>query len=313
MADKRQVKRTEPTLGAERAAIGVYPGPEEAYRGRTRTPVVSRVVWGAILAGTLVALVIQLLLSLLGVAIGASTISPTTQQNPFEGLGIGAVIWFGLSLLIALFTGGWVAARLAGLPRTFESVMHGLLTWGLVTLLSFYLLTTALGSLIGGAASLIGTGLSAAGQAATAVAPEAAGVVEDALEDRGINLETIREDAALEEADNEQLRQFVDNLVAGEPVTSQQREEAITALEEGTDMSRTEAEETVDGWIQTSEEAQQTLAEAEATAREVGEDMAEDVSTAALWTFIASLVGAAIAGAGGWLGTPRGLPPLTEV
>jgi uncharacterized protein (UPF0297 family) len=298
--------------------VGVYPEREASYSSGGRTPVVSRVSWGAVFAGTLVALMTQISLTLLGLGIGAATVSPATQQNPFEGLGIGAIIWFGLTVLVSLFVGGWIAARLAGIPRDFESVMHGIITWSVVTLVSFYLLTTAVGSLISGAANVVGAGLFAAGQAVgqatDALGPEAAQAVEDALEQRGISLQTIQDDAAevLEQADSEQLNQFVGNLVTGDPVTSQQREEAITALEEGTDLSRAEAEQTVDGWIQTSEEAQQTFAEAEATAREVGEDVATGVTAGALGAFVATLLGAIAAGLGGRVGTPRDMPALTE-
>jgi hypothetical protein len=314
MAEKNQAKQTRPAVpnvtgsaaSPETPDVNVYTGPAAAY-GR-----VSRVSWGAVIAGTLIALMTQLTLTLLGLAIGAGTVSPATQQNPFEGVGLFTAIWWGLTTLIALFAGGWVAGRLAGIPRGFDGALHGLLTWGLVTLLTFYLLTTAVGSLISGAAGLVGQGLSLAGQAATAVGPEAADAAQTALQQQGIDLQTLRGDAAevLEQADNEELTQFVSSLASGDTVTPQERENAITALEEGTDQSRAEAEQTVDGLIQRAQDARQALAQTEATAREVGEDVASGVSTGALWGFLATLLGAIVAALGGRSGAPEELDTL---
>ncbi len=117
--------------------------------------------WGAILAGALLALVVQLMLSVLGIGIGASTINPLSEQNPADGIGTGAAIWFVVSSLIALFAGGWVAGHLAGVARNSDRALHGILTWGLTTLVTFYLLTTAIGGLIGGTANLLTRGMSA--------------------------------------------------------------------------------------------------------------------------------------------------------
>src|SRR5689334_10248687 len=77
-----------------------------------------RISWGAIFAGVVIALAVQLVLSLLGIGIGASTIDPLSEQNPGKGLGIGAAVWFVISSLLATYAGAWVAGRLSGAPRT---------------------------------------------------------------------------------------------------------------------------------------------------------------------------------------------------
>lgn len=153
---------------------------------------IKRVSWGAIFAGAVITLVTQLALSILGLGIGASTINPLTEQNPVGGFGTGAGIWFALTTLISLFAGGWVAGRLAGMPRAIDSLLHGLLTWGLATLLLFYLLTTTIGSLIGGTFRVLGSGLSAAGTAAAASAPAIAGAAQDQMQKSGIDMSSIR-------------------------------------------------------------------------------------------------------------------------
>ena len=154
-----------------------------------------RVSWAAVLAGATVTLVTQLLLGVLGIAIGASTVNPLQEQDPTAGLGTGAGAWFIVSALVSLFAGGWTAGRLAGVPRTVESVLHGVLTWGIATLVTFYLLTTTVGSLIGGAASILGQGASLLGQGVAAAAPQVSDAVQGAMKDKGIDWQSIKDEA----------------------------------------------------------------------------------------------------------------------
>jgi len=154
-----------------------------------------RVSWAAIFAGVTVTLVLQLLLGVLGIAIGASTIDPLREQNPTGGLGTGAGIWFVLAGLISLFAGGWTAGRMAGIPRTIDSTLHGVLTWGLATLLTFYLLTTTVGAVIGGAARALGQGATLLGQGVAAASPQVGDAVRGEMKERGIDWDSIKEDA----------------------------------------------------------------------------------------------------------------------
>jgi hypothetical protein len=108
--------------------------------------------WGAIFAGAIVALATQLVLTLIGTAVGLATLNPATGQNPSgTTLGIGAGVWLIISSLVSLFLGGYIAGRLAG---TFNGWLHGLATWAAVTMLTILLLTTAAGGLIGTASGL---------------------------------------------------------------------------------------------------------------------------------------------------------------
>ncbi|WP_435020572.1 hypothetical protein TA3x_001904 [Tundrisphaera sp. TA3] len=173
--------------------------PEELNIAVVQPPAVAaaprRISWAAVFAGVTVTLCAQLLLSLLGLAIGASTIHPLREQDPAAGLGVGAGIWFVATGLISLFAGGWTAGRLAGVPRGVDSTLHGVLTWGLATLLTFYLLTTAMGALIGGAARGLGTVASALGQGAASVSPEISGAVRREMQERGVDWDGIRDEA----------------------------------------------------------------------------------------------------------------------
>ena len=112
----------------------------------------ARISWGAVFAGAIIALATQIVLALIGMAIGLATLNPGTGDSPSgTALGTGAAIWLVVSSLISLFIGGYIAARLAG---RFNGWLHGLITWATLTLLTLVLLTTAAGQLIGAASGL---------------------------------------------------------------------------------------------------------------------------------------------------------------
>src|SRR5688572_4164211 len=89
-----------------------------------------RVSWGAVFAGLVIGLAINLVLSLLGIALGASTIDPMRGETPGKGIAIGAGIWLLISGLISTYIGARLAAYLSGSVRKADSVLHGVLTWG---------------------------------------------------------------------------------------------------------------------------------------------------------------------------------------
>src|SRR5205814_5449530 len=112
----------------------------------------ARISWGAIFAGAIIALATQLVLTLIGAAVGLATLDPATGQNPSgTTLGIGAAVWLVISSFVSLFLGGYVAGRLGG---TFNGWLHGLATWATVTMLTVLLVSTAAGGLIGKASGL---------------------------------------------------------------------------------------------------------------------------------------------------------------
>ena len=61
---------------------------------------VFRLKWGAVFAGLVVALALQVVLTLLGTAIGLSAVGPGTSAR---GIGIGAGIWMIVTALIAVW------------------------------------------------------------------------------------------------------------------------------------------------------------------------------------------------------------------
>jgi hypothetical protein len=68
---------------------------------------------------------------------------PAARRAPI--IGITAALWWILSSCVAIGVGGFVAAWLAGVEIRFDGVLHGLVTRGIATLLTFRLLTSAIG------------------------------------------------------------------------------------------------------------------------------------------------------------------------
>ena len=146
----------------------------------TETPaLLSRVSWGAIFAGTVIALGLLILLSLLGTAFGFRAIDPQ-QSAAFDGVGIGTGIWWIVTSVIALAVGGYVAGHLSGIPEKRSATAHGASVWGLLTLVMLWLAASTAGAAINTAASAVSG-------ATKAVATAAQSGAEAVLEPGGVS------------------------------------------------------------------------------------------------------------------------------
>lgn len=283
-----------------------------------------RVSWGALFAGLVVALVVQLVLGLLGLGIGLGSVKPASEAQPFSGIGIGAAVWLGITTLVALFIGGWVTAKLAGSVRGLNGVLHSIVMWGLVTLFSFYLMTTAIGALVGGAASVIGKGFSAVTSGVAAIAPEAKNVIQQQLAERGITVDKMLNEAkqltgqaggagaggGAAPAD-EELKQALQRVFASgqTTVSAADKDALVNALTARTNISRPDAEKKVDSWIQEYQQTSQSVQQAKQQALQTSEQALQGLSKASLWIFILLVLEAVVAAWGGWLGSSRELAP----
>lgn len=270
---------------------------------RTSVTLARRMSWGAIFAGLAVVLVVELMLGFLGIAIGATTVHPMTEQQPMAGLTMGAGIWVLVSTILSLFAGGWVAGRLAGFPRRSDNALHGIVTWASATLLTVFLVGTALGSIVGGAFGLLTKGVSAAGPQIK----EAAGA---ALGQSGVDLESIRQqvkttfeqrakDPKAAQANESQLLDALGKLYGGN-ATDADRQSVVTLLTQNTSMSQDEAQQTVASWEQ---KIQQGKAQVEQKGREAGEVAATGLARTGWVLFGVVLIGAIAAAIGGAVAT----------
>lgn len=112
-----------------------------------RRPLFSAVRWGAIIAGVAAGVSVQLALTLLGIATGLSAADIAADNGRAAA---GAMLWAGVSMLIAAYIGGYVAARMSGLKRKADGVLHGMVTWAVTTILFAVIAASAGGSLLGG-------------------------------------------------------------------------------------------------------------------------------------------------------------------
>ncbi|MEX3629504.1 MAG: hypothetical protein VB138_08480 [Burkholderia sp.] len=96
----------------------------------------TRISWGTIFAGVLLASMAYLFLGVLGTALGAGSFDPLGRHDPFAGFGTGAGIWLGLSTLVSLAVGGFFAGR----PAIRRGTLHGVLSGAVSILVTLYLL-----------------------------------------------------------------------------------------------------------------------------------------------------------------------------
>lgn len=307
------------------------------------TAPVRRISWGAVAAGAVTALAIQVLLAMLGTGIGASTVDPLAagETPSAAALGGGAAAWWVVSSLLSLAAGGWIAGRLSGVTRSAEGGMHGMLTWAVAVLATVYLVTSAAGSLISGAAGVLGTAATVTATGAAAAAPKIADVAGEQLDKAGINFDDIKREAmavlsqtgkpelqpgnveqqaksvaadAARTASNPSDQDFsavLERLLSkGRQAADQvDRDAVINVVMARSNVSREEAAKRVAGWEATAQQtrakAMQASDEARQKAREAADASAKALSRAMLLGFLALALGGLFAWWGGTVGQRR--------
>lgn len=278
---------------------------------------VRRISWGAIAAGIVVVLVVQLLLMLLGLAIGTATIDPATTGSPeATTLGIGGGIWWLVATALSVFAGALVAGRLAGMPTPTDGMLHGIVTWAAATLLGIYLLTTTIGGLVGGAFGALGTAAQAIGQGSQGLAASAMQVMPDEIKGQVDQL-FARAPAAAGEVQQEaqqaqqaagggSMLEAAQRVVRGvqDGATPQDRDAALNVIAQQAGISREEAEQRLTQFQATYRDYSQRAAE---QARQTAEVAASTVAQVSFWSVVALVLGALLAAVGGRMGTPRDL------
>ena len=90
----------------------------------------SRVSWGALLGGAVIAIAAAMVFTFLFAAIGVSLRDADVRG---ENIGIAAIIAAIATLAVSLFLGGWVTSQLTAGETRQEAVIYGVLTWAVVT------------------------------------------------------------------------------------------------------------------------------------------------------------------------------------
>ncbi len=273
-----------------------------------RTILLNRVSWGAVLVGVAIALVTQLVLNMIGLGVGVGTLDPGTGDNPSAtSLSIGAGIWFVVAGIIASFAGGYAAGRLAGKPKESTAGWHGLASWAVTTLVIFYLLSTTLGSLVGGVFNTVSGAIGGAGKAVGATAQTAVQAAAPQLSNMTDPFGTIEtqvrsatggnDPAAMRDAAVSAVRA----MVTGDQAQVQQaKDRAADALAKAQNIPIDDARKQIDQYEQ---QYRQTLETAKRQATEAADATAKAVSRGALFGSLALLLGALAGWFGGRAGT----------
>lgn len=255
----------------------------------------SRIAWGGVWSGLLVAVGVFLVLTVLGLAIGisAAEMGPGEEGNA-RALGIGAAVWSGLTLVIALFVGGLVSTSTGMVYDRGSGLIQGMLVWVLAILLLIYMAASGVSMLTGGVFGALG--------GATRGAASAAAAGMDATE--------------LAEGDVSQITSRL-----RDPTT-------VQMVAAATGMPRAEAQSTLSAIAERVESVRdnpvQVAAEARKGAQEIAARVAEQAkqtaataqpyASASMWsTLLALLLALAAAVGGAMMGRRRVADQLNEV
>lgn len=149
------------------------PNRTETVVTREADPAANRPVdlvrWGPVIAGIFAALSTLITLMVLGLAVGLATYDP---NDDLGNVGFGASIWGAVSVLLAFFVGGWLAARSAAVGGHGNGILNGAMVWFVAIPLLLYMLGGGIGAILSTAAGVAGT-------AAQAVVPAVGQVAVD--------------------------------------------------------------------------------------------------------------------------------------
>lgn len=133
--------------------------PSDAYITRVdRLPtILGRVSWSPIMMGAVCAIGLQFILTVLGIALGASAadVSTASDGTSVRTIGMVAGLWWLITGTISLAVGGMVYGRLSGLPQSLPLMLEAATLWGVVALFGFMVVWSGAG-MLSQAASPIG-------------------------------------------------------------------------------------------------------------------------------------------------------------
>ena len=265
----------------------------------------SRMSWGSVLAGAVVAGASMILLSLLGVALGAGGLRFTqaTTASDVAGYGLGAGIWTAINLILSMGFGAYVAARLSGTHSHLDAELHGITVWAVAILLMTVLLAQAVGSIVGTVASTAGTAassaVSSAGSLASGVAQQIGpqgltDQLQQSLTSSGDPTQMTRAQITSE------IASLAGRRIVNGSLTDQERDRLSTLVAAQAGISKEDAARRV---ARMEQDAVAAVASAEQQARKAAETAAHGAAAGAKALFSGLLLSLAGAMAGAWLGT----------
>jgi hypothetical protein len=293
-----------------------------------------RVRWGAVIAGWAVGLVTQLVLTLLGLAIGAWSID-LQEAEPASGVPIGTGIWTGISMLISAFVGGYITARMSGSQLRSDGLYHGVIVWGVNWLVFAWLTTTAMATLLGGVFSAFGATLQSLGQGATTVVSAAAsqmggGNISISMDELRRQMESILAATEKKELQPGVIRKDAERVAnsskSGQPpqqtadsalqelqqkLMALDKDAAINVMTTKMGMTEPQARQLVQSTIGFIEPLRDKAQQVKEQSVGVGNRAIDRMGTIAMWLAVLGIVTLGLSIAGGMTGTPQ--TPSVEV
>ncbi len=253
---------------------------------------------------------IQIVLMLLGAALGFAVYNPTSSEHPFAEFGTGAAIIQGLTAVLSLWVGGWIAGRFLRQGSEALGGLHGFMVWSFSTVVAVVLLTTGTGWFLGAMGRTVATGLSVAGQTAVTGAGESNALAKIAAENNVTLADSFLREAqatpVVGKAPSEVVKGTRDlHFAIAHFLTSDENGQAhlIPSLMEAQGLTEPDAKKMVAGWQksidQRKADVDAALKVAEEKARLAADETAHTLSILSCCYFLGFVLGGCFAMVGG--------------
>jgi hypothetical protein len=272
-----------------------------------------RASWGAIFAGVFFTTVLQIMFTLLGMAVGFGPLRPAQRSNPAQAMAIGSGIWLLVTGLVSVWIGACVAGRLSGGPRRADGMLHGLIAWSVSVIVAFGLMATTIGAVVGGAAALVngavgslggtsfkgGDTVASLGQDVRAILPSAGALLSPTGRTEGPQVTGSL--TAMAQRDSELAGALGKLETQGGASKSQaDRDQVVNILTTKHNLSQQDAQALVNQW---DHQFQQAKGQASQETHQLGREAANGLAQGAFWGFLALFLGLLVSAWGGWAGT----------
>ena len=265
--------------------------------------------WGAILAGAVAAVSLSVVLLTLGAGLGFASVSPWSDRGlSASSFTVASTIWLIITQWLSAAAGGYLAGRLRQrwlATHThevfFRDTAHGLVTWGVATLIVAGFIASSVTGILSGGASALGGVDSAGGQGMAAMGhadmagghgamgPDSAGGAYnlDKLLRRSVSSPT--PDASGPRSRDDDARGEVMHIAADAArsgtVSDEDRKYLSTLVANKAGISEDEAQKRVDTYVQ-------SLKDGAEKAKAAADEARKAAAKASLYTSLALLIGA---------------------
>jgi len=257
---------------------------------------------------------------MLGAGLGFAMYNPISSDSPIADFGAGAAVIQGLTAVVSLWFGGWIAGRFLGRSGQRVGCLHGFMVWSLATVVAIGILSTGAGWALGDLSRIVGGGLSMAGKPVAAAVGAVSGMATDSSSrDQGMFASFLDEslgNSATNAGTSAAIRSkreigfaIAHLFTSGQTnQTAQASNQQVltTALVNGAGMSQADARTMVEDWSASYQRLKADLEAAkeavELRAREKAEKTANALAILSLCYFSAFVLGGIVAIHGGKCG-----------